>query len=477
MRGSVPTLRHHLSSKWKELSGLGAATLLAIIVLSLPIMLEQQGAKRCLALVVFVAINWSTTALPPFVTAFTIPFFVVTLAILPFPATTAATTISMAFFDPVILLFLGGLTFAAALDKYQLNKRLALVVLRVAGPKPIWNLAALMGLAYFLSMWVTNVAASVVCVSISKPIIEKLHKKDPYAKAMLLGVCTACNTGGMATPIASPQNAIAVLWVERATNGLQQISFVSWMGYAVPPSLLLTIVYWLFLYWMFRPQCDRVPLDTETKLPPMTWTHYYILGVVVLTIIGWCTFQWTESVTGNLGIISVFPIVAFYAAGILTKSDYESLSWAVLTLIGGGVAIGVAATQSNLLSILSNGLANMVGGSGPWVISAAFVGLMSVISNFLPHSVVGIIVLPVVAQTGARIGHEKLVVMMAGLMNSGASCLPVSSFPNANSFAQRRAGEVEEVLTTWDYIKSGLPMLVICAAVLLSMGYGLFQSF
>lgn len=33
----------------------------------------------------------------------------------------------------------------------------------------------------------------------------------------------------------------------------KQISFVSWMGYAVPPSLLLTIVYWLFLYWMFRP--------------------------------------------------------------------------------------------------------------------------------------------------------------------------------------------------------------------------------
>lgn len=89
---------------------------------------------------------------------------------------------------------------------------------------------------------------------------------------------------------------------------------------------------------------------------------------------------------------------------------------------------------------------------------------------------------------------------MAGLMNSGASCLPVSSFPNANSFAQRRTGEKDEVLTTWDYIKSGVPMvctkkeimtvflnkffekktkkqLLMCAGVLLSMGYGLFQAF
>jgi hypothetical protein len=55
--------------------------------------------------------------------------------------------------------------------------------------------------------------------------------------------------------------------------------------------------------------------------------------VVLLTIIGWCTFQWTESVTGNLGIISVFPIVTFYASGILVKSDYESLSWAVRILL------------------------------------------------------------------------------------------------------------------------------------------------
>lgn len=435
------------------------------------------GAKRCLAIVVFVAGCWATTALPPYVTALCIPFFVVALNVLPTPATTAATTISKAFFDPVILLFLGGLTFAAALDKYQLNRRLALLVLRAAGTKPLWNLAALMGLAYFLSMWVTNVAASVVTVSIAKPIIDRMDKREPYAKAMLIGICTACNTGGMATPIASPQNAIAVLWVNIASNGMSNISFVAWMGYAVPFSLLLTIVYWIIIYFLFKPTIERVPLDTDAKLPPMRFIHYFILFVVIITILGWCTFQWTESVIGNLGVISLFPIVTFFATGILTKQDYEHLSWSVLTLIGGGVAIGVAATDSMLLSILSNGLASMVGESGPWIISAAFVGMMAIVSNFLPHSVVGIIVLPVVAQTGYKIGHEKLVVLMAGMMNSGASCLPVSSFPNANSYAQRRAGESEEVLSTRDYIKSGVPLLLICAALLLSLGFELFQAF
>lgn len=102
---------------------------------------------------------------------------------------------------------------------------------------------------------------------------------------------------------------------------------------------------------------------------------------------------------------------------------------------------------------------------------------MAVISNFLPHSVLGIIVLPVVAQTGVQINSEKLVVMMAGMMNSGASCLPVSSFPNANSYATKRAGEKDEVLTTWDFIKAGVPTLVQCALLLLSLGYVLFRAF
>ena len=83
----------------------------------------------------------------------------------------------------------------------------------------------------------------------------------------------------------------------------------------------------------------------------------------------------------------------------------------------------------------------------------------------------------VVAITGRRLHNEKLIVMMAGLMNSGASSLPVSSFPNANSFAQKRIGSSEEVLNTLDYIKAGVPLLLVCAALLLSMGYGLFSLF
>ncbi len=62
-------------------------------------------------------------------------------------------------------------------------------------------------------------------------------------------------------------------------------------------------------------------------------------------------------------------------------------------------------------------------------------------------------------------------------MNSGASCLPVSSFPNANSYAQKRTGEKDEILTTMDYIKSGVPLLVICALLLLSLGFVLFEAY
>ncbi len=73
--------------------------------------------------------------------------------------------------------------------------------------------------------------------------------------------------------------------------------------------------------------------------------------------------------------------------------------------------------------------------------------------------------------------RSYLACSLSGLMNSGASCLPVSSFPNANSYAQKRTGEKDEILTTMDYIKSGVPLLVICALLLLSLGFVLFEAY
>lgn len=67
---------------------------------------------------------------------------------------------------PVIMLLLGGFTIAAALSKYNIAKMLATFVLSKAGTRPRNVLLTSMFVSMFASMWISNVAAPVLCFSI-----------------------------------------------------------------------------------------------------------------------------------------------------------------------------------------------------------------------------------------------------------------------------------------------------------------------
>jgi phosphate transporter len=68
------------------------------------------------------------------------------------------------------MLLLGGFTIAAALSKYNIAKMMATFVLSKAGTKPRTVLLASMFVAMFASMWISNVAAPVLCYSIVQVI-------------------------------------------------------------------------------------------------------------------------------------------------------------------------------------------------------------------------------------------------------------------------------------------------------------------
>jgi phosphate transporter len=78
----------------------------------------------------------------------------------------AATYVFASMWTPVIMLLLGGFTIAAALSKYNIAKMMATFVLSKAGTKPRTVLLTSMFVAMFASMWISNVAAPVLCYSI-----------------------------------------------------------------------------------------------------------------------------------------------------------------------------------------------------------------------------------------------------------------------------------------------------------------------
>ena len=75
------------------------------------------------------------------------------------------------------LVALGAFTISAALTKYQLSYRLAHLVLSRVGRNPKIVMAAVMFIAMFLSMWISNVAAPLVCAALVGPMLQSLPQE------------------------------------------------------------------------------------------------------------------------------------------------------------------------------------------------------------------------------------------------------------------------------------------------------------
>ena len=45
----------------------------------------------------------------------------------------------------------------------------------------------------------------------------------------------------------------------------------------------------------------------------------YVIFISVLTVAMWCANSWLQQWTGEMGIIAVLPLVAFFGFGILGK--------------------------------------------------------------------------------------------------------------------------------------------------------------
>lgn len=109
-----------------------------------------------------------------FVTSLLIPFLAVILQVVRsdqkphnrLSPPDAARYVFAAMWTPVIMLLLGGFTIAAALSKYHIAKLMATFVLSKAGTRPRTVLLTNMFVAMIASMWISNVAAPVLCFSI-----------------------------------------------------------------------------------------------------------------------------------------------------------------------------------------------------------------------------------------------------------------------------------------------------------------------
>ncbi|KAH3673546.1 hypothetical protein WICMUC_003653 [Wickerhamomyces mucosus] len=454
------------------------ASLTSIIVLTFILLrfspFEQPEQRNCFALLICSSLLWATEAIPLFVTSLLVPLLIVILGVLKsddgkrMDPESASKFILGAMWSSVIMLLLGGFTLAAALSKYNIARIVSTWILSKAGTNPHVILLTVMSVALFVSMWVSNVAAPVLCYSIIQSLLRTLPRGSNFAKQLVLGVALASNIGGMASPIASPQNIISIGMMD------PQPSWGQWFIVALPVSLISLLIIWMFLLVTFRSK-ERVQiLAIRTVDEKFSRQQWFITIVTILTIGLWCLAHQLQDIFGEMGIISIIPMILFFGTGILTGEDFNSFLWTIVQLAMGGVALGKAVSSSGLLAVIALEIQHRVEHYSLFSIMLIFGGLILVMATFVSHTVAALIIVPLVAEIGASLEdpHPNLLIMISAFLCSCAMGLPTSGFPNVTAISLSDDFG-DRYLTVGNFISRGVPSSIFAYAVVVTVGFSL----
>lgn len=446
---------------------------------------------RTAAVAVLMATWWVTEVLPISGTA------LLPLVLFPILGIADIDASAAPYADPMIYLFLGGFIIAIAMQRWDLHRRIALNIISFIGSKPRNIIAGFIISAAFMSMWVSNTAATMMMLPIGLSVIQltktgaglqdaaKQQQNRNFAVALMLAIAYAANVGGLGTVIGTPTNALMIAFVNDAYG--MEITFAQWMGLGLPVVILgLPIIFYTLTSLVFPVRMKTLPggreyIDDEMqRLGTISRPEKYVGGVFVLVAVLWMTRPLLAQVIPGLSdasiaifgalILFLIPVDLSKSKFIMRWKDAEKIPWGVLILFGGGLSLAGA--------IQRTGLAEWVGGYfaalGGWpVILAIFVIALIIImfTELASNSATAAAFLPVIGSVAIGIGQDPLLFAVPiAMVASCAFMLPVATPPNAIVYGSG-------VMDIPQMTRAGLVLNLFFAMLITLLTYFLFTLF
>ena len=417
---------------------------LAALLFPLP---PQQ--KAVLFIMLFTGALWFTEALPLHVTALLVPLLLYMLA-----GTSPADAFNP-FFDPVVVLLLGGFVLAVGMQKHGLDGKIAYFFINRFGHTPGRFLLGIMAVTAFLSLWMTNTASAALMIPIVLVVLKSNGLeplKSKYGKAVVLGVAYAATVGGMGTLIGSTPNAIAMKFL--ADEGIK-LTFLGWMEYGLPLVLILLPIAWALLMLAYPPSKRRLKIRKQKAR--LTQHQKEVFAIFLATVLLWLTTG-IHHITASM--VSVVPIILLYIFGLLDTKDFTKAHWPTLILFGGGLSLGSAIMAVGLDRTLASALVSLISGQPLLIILLTVAAFSILMTIFASNTAAAAVVVPVIIPMAAELGISvKLLTIVAALGVSLDFVVPVGTPPSAIAYS---TGYIH----VRDMVKAGMILAVVSTLAL-----------
>ena len=248
-----------------------------------------------------------------------------------------------------IFVFLGGFFLAAAVQKWNLHRRIALNVVKVVGTRPKMIVLGFMIATGFITMWVSNTATAIMMLPIGLSVLhlidggkkgsELLHSN--FAKALMLGIAYSASIVATSSLISTPPNALLRAYM-LDDYGIT-LTFGRWLLFAAPMAWIFLLIAWyLLVNVFFKPEMDDIPGGHELivselrQMGPMSRGEKLVAMVFVLAALSWL---FLPMLFGHMGVVVLVLAVTILVMA-LTEMTSNTATAATFLPVLGGVAAG-----------------------------------------------------------------------------------------------------------------------------------------
>ncbi|MBK8858107.1 MAG: DASS family sodium-coupled anion symporter [Opitutaceae bacterium] len=429
---------------------LGPGALLACLLLPAPSGLSPEG-WRTAGVAMLMATFWICESVPIPITAL--------LPLVLFPALHLGniTETTAPYANPIIYLFFGGFLIALAMQRWNLHRRVALNLIGFMGTRPARIVGGFLLASALISMWVSNTATALMMLPIALSVVQLRPNEGrdtaadrAFATALLLAVAYGATTGGMATLIGTPPNALLAAYVSKVYGF--NLGFGQWMLLGVPVMLVtLPVVYLVLTRIALRLAPGEIPgmaaLIREQKagLGAFSRGESAVLAVFTGTALAWVFQPWlaravpflTDTTIAMAGGLLLFLIPVNLRRGefVMNWEATKGLPWDVLLLFGGGLSLAGNIERHGLSRYLGSLCAGLDGLPMLAILCLVCFGIL-LLTELTSNTATAATFLPITGAIALSLGQNPLLFLIPTALAANCSyMLPVGTPPNAIVFS------------------------------------------
>jgi sodium-dependent dicarboxylate transporter 2/3/5 len=477
--------------------GLVLAPLLLVVVLLLPLDLEQDQHTLAAVLALVICL-WISEAVP-------IPVGgLIGIGLLVLLGVGSADDILAPFGSSTVFVFIGAFIIAQAMLEHGVARRFAfrMLAMRWVGKSTANTVIAFGLIAAILSAFVSNTATVAMLLPTAIAILATLiglmekdgdgggRRMDPrrlrVATALMLMLAYGAGVGGLLTPIGSPPNLIGRGLIEEATG--ETITFAEWFVAALPVCAAMFVALAVVLLLLNKPEVKRLEgvadyvAEERRKMGPLsvkerntliafaTAVTLWILPGIVGIVAGDDSSAY-ETVTERLdeGVVAILAASLLFLLPTdwkkreftLTWGEASRIDWGTIVLFGSGIIFGAALQDTGLAETIGTSASESLGVTSSVAITIFAVILAIVISETTSNTASASIVVPIVIPVAVAAGVDPFTPALAATFAASFGfMLPVSTPQNAIVYGSG-------VVPITKMLRSGIVFDVIGAALIL----------